>query len=72
MCGGAVEEWSERGLIVGVKGRRVAAGVVPRPAKRPTYAVLGLGRARQLGIELVHWREALSAYLAAEAEGRDA
>ncbi len=68
----AVSEGTQRGLNPWVKVRPVATSEVPRPAKRPTYAVLGLGRARQLGIELVHWRDALSAYLAAEAEGRDA
>ena len=68
----AVSEGTERGLNPWVKVRPVAASEVPRPAERPTYAVLGLERARQLGIELVHWRDGLSAYLAAEAEGRDA
>ena len=67
-----VSEGTQRGLNPWVKVRPVATSEVPRPARRPTYAVLGLGRARELGIELVHWREALSAYLAAEAEGRDA
>ena len=68
----AVSEGAQRGLNPWVQVRPVATREVPRPATRPTYAVLGLRRARELGIGLVHWREALSAYLTAEAEGRDA
>ncbi len=68
----AVSEGTQRGLNPWVKVRPVATSEVPRPARRPSCAVLGLERARQLGIEMVHWRDALSAYLAAEAEGRDA
>ena len=45
---------------------------MPRPAARPAYGVLGLERARGLGIDLPHWREALDGYLDAEREGRDA
>ena len=68
----AVSEGTQRGLNPSVEVRPVATSEVPRPAMRPPYAVLGLERARQLGIEMSHWRKALSAYLTAEAEGRDA
>jgi dTDP-4-dehydrorhamnose reductase len=44
---------------------------MPRPAARPAYAVLGLERARGLGIALPHWRIALADYLDAEREARD-
>ena len=44
---------------------------MPRPAERPAYGVLGLERAREHGIRLPHWREALADYLDAEQEGRD-
>ena len=68
----AVSEGTQRGQNSWVKIRPAGTEEVPRPARRPSYAVLGLERARQLGIELVHWRDALSSYLVAEAEDRDA
>jgi dTDP-4-dehydrorhamnose reductase len=52
--------------------RAISTRELPRPAARPAYGVLGLARARALGLDLPHWREALAAYLDAEREGRDA
>jgi len=57
--------------------RRVAVHAIPtrempRPAARPAYGVLGLERARELGLTLPHWREALDGYLDAEGGERDA
>jgi dTDP-4-dehydrorhamnose reductase len=63
---------TRRGSIPAVRVRAVATAEVPRPAARPAYAVLGLRRARELGIELPHWQDALSDYLDAERENRDA
>jgi dTDP-4-dehydrorhamnose reductase len=42
------------------------------PAERPAHAVLDIERARSLGLSLPDWREALTAYLDAEEEERDA
>ena len=41
---------------------------MPRPAARPARSVLGLERARGLGVVLAHWREALRGYLSEKAE----
>jgi dTDP-4-dehydrorhamnose reductase len=68
----AVEEATRRGLAPSVQVRPVSTVEMPRPARRPAYAVLALERARGMGINLLHWRDALAAYLDAEAEGRDA
>jgi len=67
-----VEEAARRGLAPSVEVQPVSTVEMPRPARRPTYAVLGLERARDMGINLLHWRDALAAYLDAEAEERDA
>lgn len=48
--------------------RAVSSEDFPRPA----YAVLGLARARALGIEMPHWRDALEAFMDAEEGHRDA
>lgn len=66
------EEGARRGLCPHVEVRPIPTSEMPRPATRPAYAVLGLARARSLGIASIHWREALSQYLDAEREGRDA
>ncbi len=67
-----VEEGAQRGLHRRVDVLAIATREMPRPAPRPAYSVLGLERARALGVELPHWRAALSSYLDAEREGRDA
>jgi dTDP-4-dehydrorhamnose reductase len=68
----AVEEGVARGLFARVDVLAIPTREMPRPATRPAYGVLGLERARALGAGLPHWREALSGYLDAEREGRDA
>ena len=68
----AVGEGARRGLNPWVQVQPVSTSAMPRPAQRPAYAVLGLERARELGIKMPHWRDALHAYLQAEAEGRNA
>lgn len=65
-------EGARRGLCPAVEVRPIPTSEMPRPATRPAYGVLGLARARSLGIAASHWREALTQYLDAEAEGRDA
>ena len=65
-------EGARRGLCPAVDVRPIPTSEMPRPATRPAYGVLGLARARSLGISPPHWRQALSEYLDAEREGRDA
>lgn len=67
-----VEEGAQRGLNRRVDVLAIPTRDMPRPATRPAYGVLGLARARSLGVRLPHWREALHGYLDAEREGRDA
>jgi dTDP-4-dehydrorhamnose reductase len=67
-----VAEGVQRGLFGPVAVLPIPTEEMPRPAARPPYAVLGLDRARAAGIRLPHWREALTAYLDAESQGRDA
>ncbi len=67
-----VIEGARRGLCPRVDVRAIPTREMPRPATRPAYGVLGLDRARGLGLVLPHWREALDGYLDAEREGRDA
>ena len=67
-----VGEGAKRGLCPRVEVRAIPTREMPRPAARPAYGVLGLERARGLGLVLPHWREALDGYLDAEREGRDA
>jgi len=67
-----VEEGARRGLHPPVEVRAIPTSEMPRPAPRPAYGVLGLERARGLGLVLPHWREALDGYLDAVREGRDA
>ena len=68
----AVREASLRGQIPEVAVRPVTSAEFPRPAVRPSFGVLGLEKARDLGIELPHWKDGLSRYLDAEGEKRDA
>jgi dTDP-4-dehydrorhamnose reductase len=67
----AIELGADRGLCPRVPVQAIPTREMPRPAARPAYAVLGLERARALGIELPHWRSALAEYLDAEREARD-
>lgn len=67
-----VEEGGSRGLCPRVEVRPIPTSGMPRPATRPAYGVLGLARARGLGVAMPHWRAALAGYLDAEQEGRDA
>ncbi|MCP4003773.1 MAG: dTDP-4-dehydrorhamnose reductase [bacterium] len=69
---GVVEEGARRGLVSRVPIRPVSSRAMARPAARPAYGVLGLERARESGVRLPHWREALISYFDAEQEGRDA
>ena len=59
----AVYEGAERGLCPRVPVAAISTAEMPRPAERPMHAVLGLERARKLGLSLPHWRRALSDYL---------
>jgi dTDP-4-dehydrorhamnose reductase len=68
----AAAEGARRGLCPKVEVTPIPTSDMPRPATRPAYGVLGLGRARSLGIRSPHWRDALVQYLDAEREGRDA
>jgi len=65
-------EGARRGLCPKVEVTPIPTSEMPRPATRPAYGVLGLARARALGIRAPHWRDALVQYLDAEREGRDA
>ena len=67
-----VDEGVRRGIHPRVPVLAIPTREMPRPAARPAYGVLGLERARGLGLVLPHWREALDGYLDAEREGRDA
>ncbi len=67
-----IDEGIRRGLNGRVDVVPIPTREMPRPAARPAYGVLGLERARGLGLVLPHWREALDGYLDAEQGGRDA
>ncbi len=65
-----VEQGARRGWNPPVAVEPVATEAFPRPARRPAYGALGLGRARAQGLSLAHWQHALEAYLDEEARGR--
>jgi dTDP-4-dehydrorhamnose reductase len=67
-----VAEGARRGPCPAVEVRPIPSRELPRPATRPAYGVLGLERARSLGIHSPHWREVLVQHFDAEGEGRDA
>ena len=67
----AVAEGARRGMNPLVAVEPISSSALGRPAPRPAYAVLGLDRARGLGLSLGDWRDALGAYLDAEAKGGD-
>lgn len=58
-----VAEGARIGACPRVRVVPIPTSQMPRPAERPQYGVLGLGRARSLGIELPHWTEVLPPYL---------
>jgi dTDP-4-dehydrorhamnose reductase len=59
----AVTEGARRGWNPEVPVEAISTAEMPRPAPRPHYGVLGLERARKLGVALPHWRRALLEYL---------
>ncbi len=61
-----VRRGARLGLAPAVEVRPASSAEVPRPATRPAYGVLGLERARKLGLALVHWSDALDRYLERE------
>ncbi|MFQ5514752.1 MAG: dTDP-4-dehydrorhamnose reductase [Myxococcota bacterium] len=72
LAAAAVAEGVRRGWVPPVEVQPIRSADLRRPARRPTYAVLGLDRARGLGLRLRHWREALTSYLDARKEAWDA
>lgn len=58
-----VLEGAARGLCPRVEVTPIPTSQMPRPATRPAYGVLGLAKARALGIHSSHWRAALAEYL---------
>ena len=58
-----VAEGAARGHHPKVGVVPVPSEAVPRPARRPAYAVLDLARARAAGLALPHWRDALRVHL---------
>ncbi|HTO69551.1 MAG TPA: dTDP-4-dehydrorhamnose reductase [Myxococcota bacterium] len=62
----AVEEGARRGLCPNVPVHAIPTSDMPRPAERPLYGILGLARARSLGISLPHWRAALASHFASD------
>jgi dTDP-4-dehydrorhamnose reductase len=64
-----VAEGARRGWLEDVPVTPVSTAEFPRPARRPANGVLDLTRARRLGLELGHWRDALAAYFDQEEQG---
>lgn len=64
-----VAEGARRGWLEEVSVTPVSTAEFPRPARRPPNGVLDLTRARRLGLELGHWRDALAAYFDQEEQG---
>jgi dTDP-4-dehydrorhamnose reductase len=67
-----VRRGARLGLAPQVEVRPISSAAYARPAARPAYGVLGLERARKLGLALEHWSDALDRYLEHERDGRDA
>jgi dTDP-4-dehydrorhamnose reductase len=67
-----VHRGARLGLAPRVEVCPISSAELRRPAARPAYGVLGLERARRLGLGLEHWSDALDRYLERERDGRDA
>jgi dTDP-4-dehydrorhamnose reductase len=59
----AVDAWGHPELPI----EKVATHEFPRPAPRPAWSVLDLGKAARAGVHMPPWREGLRAYLASDA-----
>jgi dTDP-4-dehydrorhamnose reductase len=59
----AVDAWGHPELPI----EKVATHEFPRPAPRPTWSVLDLGRAERAGLRMPAWRDGLRAYLESDA-----
>ena len=55
----AVDAWGHPELPI----QKVTSAEFPRPAPRPIWSVLDLGKARRAGVSLPTWQEGLRAYL---------
>ena len=58
----AVDAWGHPELPI----EKVTTDAFPRPAPRPAWSVLDLGRAERAGVRLPAWRDGLRAYLESE------
>jgi dTDP-4-dehydrorhamnose reductase len=59
----AVDAWGHPELPI----EKVTTDEFPRPAPRPSWSVLDLGRAERAGVRMPAWREGLRAYLESDA-----
>jgi len=59
----AVDAWGHPELPI----EKVTTDEFPRPAPRPAWSVLDLGRAERAGLRMPAWREGLRAYLESDA-----
>ena len=59
----AVDAWGHPELSI----EKVTTDEFPRPAPRPSWSVLDLGRAERAGVRMPAWREGLRAYLESDA-----
>lgn len=59
----AIDAWGHPEVRIA----RVRTQEFPRPAPRPSWSVLDLGRAERAGVSMRPWREALQAYLLSDA-----